>query len=85
MKQTLGLASSPRPNTRLYDLAPSSDLDGPGPLCLWDLERQAGGLEPGELALHRTPTPSIVKGTLTVMCWSTLGLLALAVLGAVLR
>lgn len=44
------VSTHPTPNVRLADLSLTPE---PCPLDLWELERQAAGIEPGELALSR--------------------------------
>ena len=60
------VSTNPTPNVRLADLCPEPE---PVPFCLWELERQAAGIEPGELATKNSIDfrPSVTDPILDVL------------------
>lgn len=69
------VSTNPTPNIRLVDL---TEQQPAGPFCLWELERQAAGLEPGELAtkasidFHPSATDPILD-VLLVLLFACIG------------
>lgn len=78
MRDRDGLAETPRPNYRFANL-PDDELTSRC-LCLWELERQVDGIEPGELALKWKRVENPLYAVWAVVKWASIPFLLLAFL-----